>query len=465
MQENLFTKQSRLLTISIRLALSLALGILTVLLLIGLVSAASPSLALADSPGPGELDTTFGTGGVVTTRIHAGPGENAATSVAIQSDGKIVAVGYAPSTRNYDFAVVRYTVSGTLDTTFGSGGIVTTPIGPGNDYARDVAIQSDGKVVVAGYAHSGSDNDFAVVRYTVSGTLDTTFGSGGIVTTPIGPGNDYARDVAIQSDGKIVAAGSAHSGSDNDFAVVRYTVFGTLDTTFGSVGVVTTPIGHGNDYASGVAIQSAGKIVAAGSAHSGSDDDFAVVRYTVSGTLDTIFGSGGVVTTPIGPGNDYASGVVIQSDGKIVAAGSAHSGSDDDVAVVRYTVSGTLDTTFGSVGVVTTPIGHGNDDASGVVIQSDGKIVAAGRANNGSDYDFAVVRYTVSGTLDTTFGSGGVVTTPIGPEKDYASGVAIQSDGKIVAAGRANNGSDDDFAVVRYHAAYSIYLPLVFSNE
>jgi uncharacterized delta-60 repeat protein len=279
MRGNLSTKQSHFLSVPLRLGLSLTLGILTVLLLIGLVSVASPSLAPAAPSAPGDLDATFGASGIVTTRIYAGPGENAASGVAIQPDGKIVAVGYAPSTSSYDFVVVRYTVSGTLDTTFGTTGVVTTPIGPVNDYARDVAIQPDGKIVAGGYAHNGSDFDFAVVRYTVSGTLDTTFGSGGVVTTSIGPGTDYARDVAIQPDGKIVVGGAASNGSDNDFAVVRYTTSGAPDTAFGSGGVVTTPIGPGNDSAGGVAIQPDGKIVAGGYASNGSDYDFAVVRY------------------------------------------------------------------------------------------------------------------------------------------------------------------------------------------
>ena len=220
MQENLFTKQSRLLSVSIRLGLSLALGILAVLLLTALVSVASPSLAPADPSAPGDLDTTFGTGGVVTTSI--GPGWDSAYGVAIQSDGKIVAAGSAHNGSDNDFAVVRYTISGALDTTFGTGGVVTTSIGTGNDQASGIAIQPDGKIVAAGWAHSGSDYDFAVVRYTVSGTLDTTFGASGVVTTPIGPGSNRAHGVAIQPDGKIVAAGYADSGSDYDFAVVRY---------------------------------------------------------------------------------------------------------------------------------------------------------------------------------------------------------------------------------------------------
>jgi uncharacterized delta-60 repeat protein len=463
MQESTSPKGSHLLSVSIRLGLPPALGILTVLLLIGLMSVASPSLTPAAPPAPGDLDVTFGTTGVVTTPI--GPGEDAAAGIAIQSDGRIVAAGYAHNGSDFDFAVVRYTGSGTLDTTFGASGVVTTSIGPGDEWARDVAIQSDGKIVAAGHAYNGSDYDFAVVRYTSSGDLDTSFGSGGVVTTPIGSGDDWGRGVAIQPDGKIVAAGYAHSGSDHDFAVVRYTGSGTLDASFGNTGVVTTRVSAGDDRLHDVAIQPDGSIVVAGLACSGSDHDFAVARYTTSGALDTSFGSTGVVTTFISPSNDAANAVAIQSDGKIVAAGHAYSGSEIHVTLARYNTSGTLDTSFGSTGVVTTPIGVPSDYANDVVIQPDGRIVAAGYAYGVGNQSAAVVRYTPSGALDTGFGSGGVVTTPIGTGEVRVYGVAIQSDGKIVTMGSAYSGSDRDFAVVRYHGRYSVYLPLVLRSS
>jgi uncharacterized delta-60 repeat protein len=463
MQENRLTKTSHPLSVSIRLGLSLALGTVAVLLLSGLMSLASPSLAPGGPRGAGALDITFGTGGVVTTAI--GPGNDVTLDLAIQEDGKIVAAGYASNGSDYDIALARYTTSGALDTAFGSTGVVTTAIGPGEDWAYDVAIQENGRIVAAGFSHSGSDWDIALVRYSTSGALDTSFGTSGVVTTSIGPGDDYAQAVAIQEDGRIVAAGHAHSGSDDDFAVVRYTTSGALDTTFGNSGVVTTPIGPSHDRAYDVAIQEDGRIVAAGFAHSGSDWDIALVRYTVSGTLDTTFGSTGVVTTSIGPGDDYGRAVAIQDDGRIVAAGYASNGSDYDFTLVRYTTSGALDTTFGSTGVVTTPTGPGSGRAYDVAIQEDGGIVAAGEAWNGSDSDIAVVRYTLSGALDTTFGNGGVVTTPIGSGSNRAFGVAIQQDRKIVAAGLAWNGSDWDIALVRYHAAWRVYLPLVLRDS
>jgi len=165
---------------------------------------------------------------------------------------------------------VRYNANGSLDTSFGTGGIVTTPIGNSND-ASALGIQSDGKIVVAGGSSNGSNYDFALVRYNTNGSLDTSFGTGGIVNTPVGSSNDYARTLGIQSDGKIVAAGDSSNGSKNDFALVRYNANGSLDTSFGTGGIVTTPVGSsGGAYA--LAIQSDGKIVAAGSSNGSTYD-------------------------------------------------------------------------------------------------------------------------------------------------------------------------------------------------
>jgi uncharacterized delta-60 repeat protein len=339
---------------------------------------------------------------------------------------------------------------GSLDTTFGTGGIVTTDIGS-SDVARSVVLQSDGKIVVAGYATDpGGSDDFAVVRYNPDGSPDGSFGTGGIVTTGISGGDARANSVVLQSDGKIVVAGT--NGND-DFAVARYTTAGSLDTTFGTGGIVTTDIDD-EDEANSVVLQSDGKIVVAGEA----DGDFAVVRYTTAGVLDTTFGGGdGKVTTNIA-GAASANSVVLQSDGKIVVAGYA---DDNDFAVVRYTTAGVLDPdfggdgTFGAPGIVTTDIGTDIDRAYSVVLQSDGKIVVAGYARMGLTDDIAVARYTTAGSLDTTFGTGGIVTTPIGTSTDRAYSVVLQSDGKIVVAGSARFGSTNKFAVVRYSITVS----------
>ena len=293
------------------------------------------------------------------------------------------------------------------------------------------------------------------LAWAADGDLDTSFDTDGKVSTPILSGADEANSVVLQSDGKIVAAGSSYNGSNYDFAVVRYNTDGSLDTTFGTGGKVTTSIGSDPDVANSVVLQSDGKIVAAGYSHNGSNYDFAIVRYNTNGSLDTTFDADGKQTTSIGSGAEIAYSVVLQSDGKIVAAGYSHNGTNTDFAVVRYNTDGSLDTTFDTDGKQTTAIGSGAEVANSVVLQGDGKIVAAGYSHNGTNTDFAVVRYNTDGSLDTTFDTDGKQTTSIGSGTEVARSVVLQSDGKIVAAGWMHNGTNEDFAVVRYSANVS----------
>ncbi|PYE47937.1 putative Ig domain-containing protein [Deinococcus yavapaiensis] len=296
--------------------------------------------------------------------------------------------------------------------------------------------------------NSGGGTASKAITITVnsaSGSLDTTFGSGGKVTTPIGTSGEEAYALVMQPDGKLVAAGATFNGSNFDFALVRYNSNGTLDTTFGSGGKVTTPIGTSNDFAYALVMQPDGKLVAAGATYNGSNSDLALVRYNSNGSLDTTFGTSGKVTTPIGTSDDQAHALVMQPDGKLVAAGQASNGSNFDFALVRYNSNGTLDTTFGSGGKVTTPIGTSNDYAYALVMQPDGKLIAAGRTINGSTYDFALVRYNSNGSLDTTFGTSGKVTTAMSVYNDEVRALAVQPDGKLVAA-----GSGDGITLVRY---------------
>ena len=347
-----------------------------------------PLFAAPASAAPGDLDPTFGTGGIVITRIFR---YETASAMAIQSDGKVVVVGYSTDDEEgccEKFTLRRYTPSGALDTTFGSGGQVTTSIGAGADVAYAVAIQSDGKIVVAGSRPSANrGSNFALVRYRPTGALDTTFGSRGKVTTDFGISDDVAYAIVIQPDGKIAVGGYRQVGSNFDFALARYGPSGALDPTFGSGGKVITPIGTGFDAAHALAIQPDGKIVAGGAGAY----DFAMARYTPTGALDPTFGSGGKVTTDISPFGGVAVGMALQPDGKIVLAGRAFTVSVvEGFALARYAPKGELDPTFGSGGTVTTssPTG-GSSGARGVAIQSDGKIVAAGSGGDG----FMVARY------------------------------------------------------------------------
>ena len=268
--------------------------------------------------------------GVVLTPVGAGTSTDTGRSVTVQADGKIVVAGVGTGIgTGTDFAVVRYNADGSLDTTFGTGGKILTPIGTGTaaNAGYSVTVQADGKIVVAGYGSgNATGTDFAVVRYNTDGSLDTGFGTGGKIVTPVGTttSSDTGRSVTIQADGKIVVAGQGQ-GSGTDIAVVRYNADGSLDTTFGTGGKILTPVGTGtgtsNDAGYGVTVQADGKIVVAGfGVDSGTSNDFAVVRYNANGTLDTGFGPNGTgkILTPVGTGtsNDYGQSVVIQADAK-----------------------------------------------------------------------------------------------------------------------------------------------------
>jgi len=400
--------------------------------------------------GAGSLDTSFSFGGKVTTPI--GSGTDVAQAVALQPDGKIVAAGNSISGFTDRFALARYNPNGSLDTSFDGDGKLTTAIGSGNENAYAVAIQPDGKIVAAGYSSNGSDYDFALARYNANGSLDTSFDGDGKQTTAIGGSDDVAFAVALQPDGKIVAAGQSFNGSNDDFALARYNANGSLDTSFDGDGKQTTAIGSGNENAYAVAIQPDGKIVAAGRSSNGSDDDLALVRYNANGSLDSSFDGDGKQTTAFGSGNDDAYAVAIQPDGKIVAAGYGLVGSVSEFALARYNPDGSLDSSFDGDGKQTTAIGSG-DAAYAVAIQPDGKIVAAGNSFNGSDVDFGVARYNPNGSLDIGFGGGGELTTQIGSGNDFGAAAALQPDGRIVVAGSSSNGSDYDFALARYDGA------------
>jgi uncharacterized delta-60 repeat protein len=407
----------------------------------------------------GDLDPSFGSGGKISTDFFGGG--DGVLAIATQPDGKILAAGFAfNSATGFDFALTRYNSNGSLDASFGSGGKVTTDFFGfrGNESAEGIALQPDGKIVLAGDLGLGGFS-FALARYNSDGSLDTNFGGGGKVITPFGGTTEGAHAITIQRDGKIVAVGATVTASGNlGFALVRYNSDGSLDNSFGSSGKVTTDFsGVGEAGANAVAIQSDGKIVAAGSALQDFDlttFDFALARYNRDGSLDVSFGSGGKVTTDFFGARDEARAIALQSGGKLVLAGSARNSTSFDFALARYNGNGSLDASFGSGGKTTTDFSGsgGSDGANAIAIQSNGRILAAGFAFNGTtDFDFALTRYDSNGSLDASFGSGGKVTTDFFGNLDQANAIAIQSDGKIVLAGFAlNSETTFDFALARY---------------
>src|SRR6185295_3344879 len=319
------------------------------------------------------------------------------------------------------FGLARYNPDGSLDAGFSGDGKQMTRFGV-VDQANGVALQSDGKIIAVGGSGVTRPSDFGLARYNPNGSLDTSFSGDGRQTTPFGPFDDQAFGVALQSDGKSVAVGEV----GGDFGLARHNPDGSLDASFSGDGRQTTDFG-GFDRATGVAVQGDGKIVAAGFA---AGDDFALARYNPNGTLDTSFSGDGKQTTDFG-GVDFAAGVALQGDGKIVAVGQGTAGGD--FALARYNPNGSLDASFSGDGRQTTDFGN-CDFAAGVALQGDGKLVAVGQGTAGGD--FALARYNPNGSLDTSFSGDGRQTTDfVFGATDGARGVALQGDGKIVAVG------------------------------
>lgn len=395
---------------------------------------------------PGDLDTTFGNGGKVVTDF--GLGDNA-EAVLVQNDGKIVAVGVSGT----DFALVRYNTNGSLDSTFGNGGKLTTDFFGGTDLAFAAVLQKNGKIVAVGTASRGSEYFFALARYNTDGSLDSSFGAGGLVTTDLFSQfeGEQAYAAVIQNDGRIIAAGIALSNGAGGIALARYNSDGSLDTTFGVGGSVSSSLFGTAPRVEALALQPDNKIVIAGYIISnfGQIIDFALARYESNGSVDVSFGTDGRVTTDFSSNRDIAHAVAVHSDGKIVAAGITNSTNPSTThsALARYNTDGSLDQTFGVDGRVIGAFHNSFDETKAILIQKDGKVVTGGQTIAG----LLVARYNVDGSLDQTFGSGGFNVASVGDLSTDARSIGIQRNGNIVAAGIASNLSTSlDFAVVRF---------------
>ncbi|HEY7986383.1 MAG TPA: cadherin-like domain-containing protein, partial [Methylophilaceae bacterium] len=402
---------------------------------------------------------TFGVrNGIIVTALG---GSDQARSVTIQADGKILVAGSALGTDALNhFAVLRYNPDGTLDHSFGVNGvaITNTLIGTGDSsIANAIVLQADGKIVIAGTSiTSGGSSEFAVARYNTDGTLDTSFDSDGKVTTTLGASafDDVANSAVIQADGKIVVAGySLDTNLNFEFALVRYNTDGSLDTTFDSDGKVTTAIGSSHSQAGSVTLQADGKILVAGYSTIGTTQDFTLVRYNTNGSLDTTFDGDGkvVIALGAGTGDSPAHSVTVQADGKILVGGSSWNGSNYDFALLRFNADGSLDTSFDGDGKVITDFGA-TEGGLAVQVQSNGKILLAGNSGTGNDRSFAIVRYNADGSLDTTFDGDGKVTTNIGAGNDTIYSLAVQPDGKIIVTGKSSGINSLDFTVARYNS-------------
>lgn len=377
----------------------------------------------------GDLDTHFGIGGVVTADLG---GHEEASAVAVQQDGRIViGVTRTYSPERPDFRLMRYNADGTLDTAFGRGGIAQTDFLGYGGAITSLKIDSQDRIVAAGYIYSSPQPspylDFAVARYTPSGLLDKTFGSLGKFTRDYGP-FDKINAIAIQRDGKIVAG-----GYEGHFTIFRLTANGSPDLTFADGGIVLTYFSGAASETYAIALQSDGRIVAGGDVWDNDTVEFGLARYNTDGTLDTTFGWNGTVTTRILGDNHRLKALLIRpmpfTGEQIIAVGRL---LDPDYsgyfAMSCYLSDGSLNQAYGAGGIVLRAFAEGGVDSECAVRQPDGKIIVAGCRQS----HFGLTRYNGNGTLDTSFGNNGVVVSDSG---DRVLGLALTPQAGIIAAG------------------------------
>ncbi|MEO8061917.1 MAG: Calx-beta domain-containing protein [Pseudomonadota bacterium] len=394
------------------------------------------------TPPPSGLDPTFGGIGKVSTDFGGDE-----TDMLIQPDGKIIMIGGSGS----DFVLARYNSNGTLDDEFGNGGLVTTDIAGGADAALAGALQGD-KIIVVGYARVGGNDDFAVVRYNANGTPDTSFGTQGKVTTDFFGKRNGAYAVAIASDNQIIVAGEAQaaSGIGADFALARYSANGVFDTTFGGVaaGKVVTDIVGGTDLGRNVVIDSSGKILVSGAITLANEpflEHMGIARYDSNGVPDNSFDVDGKLSVL---SRSLGEALAMQGD-KILIAGSTPVSGKRQFGLMRLNTNGSVDSTFGSGGLTTTQFSTLGDFGRAIALQADGKILVSGQASNELQPDFALARYSANGAPDLTFDGDGKMTVDFFGKGDSAESVAVQADGRIVLGGFVSNITSLDYGLAR----------------
>lgn len=414
----------------------------------------------------GVIDTSFGVNGVVTGEVDSGAAKNDyAYSMLLDADGKVLITGQTTNANsNEDMVIWRYTSNGVLDPTFGTGGIVTHHNAAGgnlHDNAYWLTQDSTGKIVVSGRSENASLNyDMAVWRYDTAGVLDTTFGTNGIVVhNGAAGGNSYDSGYSITTDSSnrlLVGGGSTNASGNSDMVIWRYSANGTLDTTFGTNGIVVHSDALGvnaAERATCIAVDPSGKILAAGyGVNPQGNSDLPVWRFNSDGTVDTTFGTNGVVVhqnAAGGNGHDSGGSITVDLSGKIFIAGASQNTNNNyDMVIWKYDTNGVLDPTFGTAGIVVhnnAAGGNGDDGAGPLVIDSYGKILVTGYSVNASgNNDLAIWRYNSDGTLDTSFGTNGIVThnnAAGGNGDDRGGAIALDASGKILVGGYSVNAS------------------------
>ena len=397
----------------------------------------------------GQLDHSFSNDG----RATAFPKGATGFGVAIDGKGRIVVAGYTTLGADTDFALARFRANGTLDPNFGGGdGRVTTDLG-GTDYGFDVAIGSNGRIVVAGQRVRPSGSLMAVAVYGPRGVLDRDFSKDGITFVDFGRELQGANAVAVGANDKIVVGGSTSNGETSRWALARLRPKGSRDRDFGGDGRVTVDLTASDEQINDLTIVAGGKVVAVGSAESGLSPRIAIARFLIGGTLDRGFGKRGVKITDVANGSDTAYGLAEQPDEKLVVVGHVANGGKADWGVLRYGTNGRLDDTFHGDGIRILAFGSDYEFAQSAVVQPNGRIVVVGRMRRSGNDHFGIVRLKPNGSFDQGFSKDGRVIVDFDGGSDTARDVALQDNGRIVVAGEAFDRGRRWFAVTRLFAS------------
>jgi uncharacterized delta-60 repeat protein len=418
----------------------------------------------------GSLDSSFGINGIIKTQV--GKSSSSALAMLIQADGKVILVGHASDKNGLDFALARFEENGSLDKSFGEDGKVMTDFAKDNDYATSAILQTDEKIVVAGYTLYDTFCDFALVRYFVDGKLDTSFGDKGKVRTKFGNNYNQAYAISLHNDGKIVLAGKTGTGytDEDDFIVCRYHKNGSEDSSFGTNGRIITSLSPYNDRAYAIIIRADDRIIVGGASVKDTSFVFTLLGFTSLGTVDSSFGINGTVTTNFGRWGGEVRSLLLLSDGKIIAGGYSRQTFPyrSEHTLVRYLKDGQIDSTFGINGVASKRVLNdaGYNGIYAMTLQKNGKIVAVG---NTAD-QIAMLVFNENGSLNYGFGDSGVVVTEVTKiGRGEAFAVGIQKDDKILVAGTDNS----NFLLIRYLSEFNLGVidfsliddsPLVYPN-
>lgn len=418
--------------------------------MLGLLLLTMPFLAVRVYAQAGNLDASFNATGMVQTSF--GGTSNAGNDVLVQPDGRLVVVASRFNGSGADLVLVRYMPDGNLDATFGNGGLATTT--QSFSGTAKGALQPDGKIVIGATANVPA-HVFGAMRFYPDGTIDDSFGVAGLAVANIpGGGSESLEGIALQADGKILLGGYTQGGPDGDMAAARLLPDGTLDVSFANSGTLVLPVSANSDQVRAIQALTDGRILMVGGAFQGVvpniTSHMTVVCLLNDGTLDTSFGSNGVVILPISVGGDYAYACAVQSDSKILVTG--YSGYPSTLTTVRLIEDGSLDSLFGLDGVITTSLAPINVKGKSVVQQPDGKVLVAAECWDDAYTELysAVLRYTAAGVLDNTFGTAGISVLQSADWFSFPESIAIQDDGKILTCGAVMTGSSSASLLVRY---------------